>query len=99
MSHRYDLVLEHVEVTIFRAHEPLLSARSLLPARSGKVVAQRRLVAVARKSDRRAGTITLRIPVLLAIALVFRLSLQLLGMGREMRGRAHRLIILGHLVV
>lgn len=97
MSHRYDLVLEHVEVTIFRAHEPLLSARSLLPARSGKVVAQRRLV--ARKSDRRAGTITLRIPVLLAIALVFRLSLQLLGMGREMRGRAHRLILLGHLVV
>lgn len=97
MSHRYDLVLEHVEVTIFRAHEPLLSARSLLPARSGKVVAQRRLV--ARKSDRRAGTITLRIPVLLAIALVFRLSLQLLGMGRELSGRAHRLIILGHLVV
>ena len=97
MSHRYDLVLEHVEVTIFRAHEPLLSARSLLPARSGMVVTQRRLV--ARKSDRRAGTITLRIPVLLAIALVFRLSLQLLGMGREMRGRAHRLILLGHLVV
>ena len=97
MSHRYDLVLEHVEVTIFRADEPLLSARSLLPARSGKVVAQRRLV--ARKSDRRAGTITLRIPVLLAIALVFRLSLQLLGMRREMRGRAHRLILLGHLVV
>lgn len=38
MSHRYNLILEDVEVTIFRAHKPLLSTRDLLPARSGKIV-------------------------------------------------------------
>ena len=98
MSHRYDLILEDVEVTIFRAHKPLLSTRDLLPARSGKIVVAQRSI-VARQPDRSARTITMWIFVLLAVVVVLRLSLKLLHMWRELRGWAHCLILFDHLIV
>lgn len=58
MSHRYDLILEDVEVTIFSAHKPLFSTRHLLPARSGKIVVAQWSI-VARQPDRSARTVTM----------------------------------------